>query len=125
MRATLLHNYQRAKSRISIHEQRIKRMRLFIVYVLWIFLLVAAVYQVFGFSFDLLWFKASKSEGDALKNTSQAVFPLPDNVSCRYDWLDRQTMQIRKSIIAPCNADNKPPEPSAVPTRSEFKWGGK
>jgi hypothetical protein len=141
MRATLLHNYRRARSRVNMSEEHAKRVRTFIVYVLFVLLLLTIFFQATGFSLKPLLLKMGAEQDQdqdkdiALKkNTSQAVYPLPDNVSCRYDWLDRQTMQIRKSIVAPCNKDNKPSAASSAPTssipaaspappRSGFSWG--
>jgi hypothetical protein len=136
MRATLLHNYRRARSRVNVSEQHARRVRTFIVYLLFVLLLLTIFVQSTGFSLNPFALKiGAKQDKDqdqdkALNNTSQVVYPLPDKVSCRYDWLDRQTMQIRKSITGPCNKDNKAPETSSVsksdaPTRSNFSWGKK
>ena len=125
MRATILQNYLRIRTRIRSDEQHIKRVRLFIVYTLWVLLLLTILYQALGITFDLAsWFKSSAEKDGVPKNVSQAVYPLPDNVSCRYVWFDRQTMEIRKDITALCNKNNKPPETTFAPTRSEFLWGG-
>ena len=130
MRATLLQNYQRARTRIRVDEQHRKRVRTFIVYVLFVLLLLTILVQTTGFSLSQMWLKigAKQDKGNdndiASNNMSQVVIPLPDNVSCRYVWHDRQTLQIRKSITGPCNKDNKPPETKFAPTRNDFSWGG-
>ena len=136
MRATLLHNYRRARARVTMSKQHVKRVRMFIVYMLFVLLLLTIFFQATGFSLKPLLLKMGAEQDQdqdkdiALKkNTSQVVYPLPDNITCRFVWLDRQTMQIRKSVTGPCNKDNKPPETSSVsksaaPTRGEFSWSG-
>jgi hypothetical protein len=127
MRTTLLQSYQRARSRIRVDEQHRKRVRTFIVYVLFVLLLLTILVQTTGFSLSQLWLKTGakqdKDKDIASTNMSQVVIPLPDNVTCRYVWHDRQTMQIRKSITGPCNKDNKPPETKFAPPRNDFSWG--
>jgi len=137
MRATLLHNYRRARARVTMSEQHVKRVRMFIVYMLFVLLLLTIFVQSTGFSLNPFAIKLGEEQDKdqdqdiALKkNTSQVVYPLPDNITCRFVWLDRQTMQIRKSVTGPCNKDNKAPETtsaskSAAPTRSNFSWGKK
>jgi hypothetical protein len=127
MRATLRQNYLRIRSRVSSDEQHIRRVRTFIVYVLFVLLLLWILYQTIGMSFNLSsWFKSQVGiDGVGVpKDVSQVVYPLPDDVSCRFVWFDRRTMEIRKDVTGLCNKNNKAPETAFAPTRGDASGRG-